>query len=235
MRAQARGLAEGLDGRAGQGSPADLDDQVVQAVVSEVRYELVAEGQAALDGQAVLRALGGERQRPGVQFLAQPAVGGIAGDAGLARAGDHVRAEVMQPPDDPRVGLGRHEHGQSPAPGPGHHSRRQGRVSAAGDRQVPAAGGVGEAAALHYRQVDEHAHQVPALVRARDVAGLVLDPHPAVAIEAQGVTEVRAAEERGGAEPVAVHGGDRRVERGDQVAVGGVAAGSARWPRGTSA
>ena len=35
-RAEVRGLAQRLDARAGQGSPADLDDEVVQAVTDLV-------------------------------------------------------------------------------------------------------------------------------------------------------------------------------------------------------
>ena len=223
-RAQVRRLAQRLDAGAGQRSPADLDDQVIQgaALARQIGHELVAEGLAALDGQPVLRALGGERQRPPRQLLPQPQVRRVAERAGRARADDHRGLEFAQPGGQAGVGVGRDEHGQPPAAGPGHHGRGQGRVPAAGDGQLPAAGGVEQTAALHDRQVDEHAHQVAALVRARHVAGLVLDPHPAGGGEGQGLAQFRAAEERRGAEPVPVHGGDRRVERGDQVAVAGV-------------
>jgi hypothetical protein len=221
QNAHLRGLAQGLDAGAGQGSPADLDDEVIE-VAFEIRDELVAEGLAALDGQAVLGALGGEGQRAGFQLPPQPVVRRVTGQAGFARADGHFRAQITQLPDHPRVGAGRDEHGQRPAAGPGQHRRRQGRVPAAGDGQTGTVSGVGQAGGLHDSQVNEHAHEVPALVRARHVPRLVLDPHSAVCGEAQGVAQFAAAGKRGGAETVAVDAGDRRVERGHQVAVGGV-------------
>jgi hypothetical protein len=219
-RAQLGRLAQGLDGRAGQRSPADLDDEVIQAVVAEVGDKLVAERLPALDGQAVLGALGGERQRTVIQFPAQRQVRGVAPDARLAGADDHRGPQVAQPAGEAGVGLRRDEHGQRPAAGPGHHGRRQGRVPAARDGQGAATGRVEQAEALHDGQMDEHAHKMPALVRAGHVAGLVLDQHAAGLGEAQRRAEFRAAGERRGAEAVAVHRGDRGVERDDQIAVG---------------
>lgn len=61
-------------------------------------------------------------------------------------------------------------------------------------------------------EVEEHAHQVPPFMGAGDIARLVFDPHPAAALEAQGLGEVLAPLERRVGETMAVHGGDRRVE-----------------------
>ena len=59
-------------------------------------------------------------------------------------------------------------------------------------RSGPAAG-TGQPQALGDLEVQEHTHKVPALVRAGDIAGLVLDPDPAAALEAEASGEVLAA------------------------------------------
>ena len=56
QRPQVRRLAQALDARAGQGSPADLDDQVIQAAgqARDLGGKLIAQCLATLDDEPVL-------------------------------------------------------------------------------------------------------------------------------------------------------------------------------------
>ncbi len=212
-------LGEGLHTTAGQRAAPDLDDEVVQTSPGgpQVGHHLVGQGLPTLDGQAVLVALAGEGQGAGVDLLAQPDVGRVAGHAGRAGAGDHVGPQVAEALDDDGVGVDRDEHPQAPVPGGGHHRRGQGRVPATGYGQVRAVLATGEAQAFGDFEVEEHPHEVPALVRTGDIAGLVLDPHAPAAPEAEALGQDRAAHERRGPEAVPVHGGDGIVELADQA------------------
>ena len=78
---------------------------------------------------------------------------------------------------------------------------------------------VGQAQQLEHLQVHQQPKQVASLVRARHVAGLILDPDAAVRREPEPLAEGVRAEERRGDEPVAVDLGDRAVQAGDQRAV----------------
>ena len=69
-RAELGRLAQALGAGAGQGAAADLDDHVVHGRAGELGGQLVGDGLPALDGQAVLAALAGERHGPGREFLA---------------------------------------------------------------------------------------------------------------------------------------------------------------------
>ena len=214
-------LGEGLHATARQSSAPDLDDEVVETMPAgpQIGHDLVSDRLPTLYGQAVLVALAGEGQRAGVDLLAKPDVGGITGHAWRAWAHD----QVAQAPDDGGVGVDRDEHPQTPAAGGGHHGRGQSGVATTGYRQVRPGEGTGQPQAVGDLEVQEHTHEVPALVGAGDVAGLVLDPHPSAALEAQGPGEVLAALERRGHEPVPVDGGDRHVEaldQGEEVLIG---------------
>ena len=68
-------------------------------------------------------------------------------------------------------------------------------------------------------QVRHQSHEVPGLVRPRDVAGLVLDPDPARRREAERVGQPSRPAERGDREPVPVDGGYGVVELAEQLDV----------------
>ena len=212
------GLGEGLGATARQCPAPDLDDEVVEVgpAAGQVGHHLVPDRLATLYGQAVLVALARKGQCPGVDLLAQPDVGGVAGHARRAGAHDHIGPQVAEAVDDPGVGVDRYEHAQAPATGGRDHGRGQGGVAATGDGQIGPVARTGQPQAFGHLEVQEHTHQVPRLVRAGDVAGLVLDPHPAATLKAQALGEVLAALEGRGPKTNAVHGGDGTVEALDQ-------------------
>ena len=139
--------------------------------------ELPAQRGAALDGVAVEVALHREGHGAGRDGRQQPVVGGIAGLSWLALADLDLRAEAAQALDDRGLGAGRHEDEQAAPRGAGHDGRGQGGVAAAGDGQRRV--GIGQAEVLGHAQAEHDAHEVARLVRAGDVAGLVLDPETA--------------------------------------------------------
>ncbi len=108
----------------------------------EISHKLIAQSLATLDSEPVLVSLSGERQRPEVQFLPQPQVRRVPEPSALAGADRNIRLELAQPKNYALVGIGRNEHPEPPAAGPGHHGRGQCRVPAARDRQVAAVSGV---------------------------------------------------------------------------------------------
>lgn len=122
-RAELGGLAQPRGARAGQSAAADLDHDVVHGRARELRCQLPGDRLAALDRQAVLVALAGERHRPGRELLAEPQVGGVPGRPGLARARHDVAAEAAQPGHDARIRVDRDEHAKPAPPGPGHDGR----------------------------------------------------------------------------------------------------------------
>ena len=121
-----------------QRAPADLDERAwSRRPPRDPRSrvgELVAEGHAALDGEAVLVALAGERDGPGVDRRPQPMVrSGRPGRRAGARRRSRSRAEGLEPRDDGRVRVGRDEDVELATRGAGDDRRGQGRVAAAGD------------------------------------------------------------------------------------------------------
>jgi hypothetical protein len=216
-RAELGRLAQARRARAGQGAAADLDDDVVHGGARELRGQLVGDGLAALDRQAVLAALAGERHGPGRKLPPQPEVGGIPGHSRLTRAGHDVAAEPAQPVHDAGLRIGRDEDAKPAAAGPGDHGRRERGVPAARDREVGAA--VGQPEPLGHLEVDQQPHQVAGLVRARYVTGLVLDPHPAARREAEPVAHQRAPAQRRDPEAAGVHGGHRPPQGPDEPQV----------------
>ncbi len=174
---------------------------------------------------------------PRVQFLPQPQVRRVAGDAGLARAGDHGRAWSSRSRRTVRRGRPRAARTRSAAsrrPGP----PRPPPAPRSRSWRWPGRGGSpgrgGRSASMTARWMSTPIRCLP-LCEPDTFACLVLDPHPARGGEAQRLAQFPAAEERRGAEPAAVDGGDRRVERGHQVAVAGVGHARGPWPRGGSA
>ena len=109
------------------------------------------------------------------------------------------------------------------SPGRGHHGRGQSGVAATGDRQVAAVLAAREPETFGHLEVEEHAHQVPPLVRAGDVAGLVLDPHPAVPVNPSRRGELRRCRANGvAAKPwpsTAATAASRRSTRPTKVSV----------------
>jgi hypothetical protein len=236
-------FSQPLDHGTGQRAAPDLHEQPVQrgALLRQMGGKLVAERHPAFDGQAVLVALAGEGQRSPEARLAAcrsgrgwgPGGGHVTGRTtrelervirGISRrpflAGNHVhiRAQFLQPGDDLRVAPRRNEHHERTIAGLRHHGRRQCCVAARGDRQVRFAGH-GQPDTLDYLQVDQQPHQVPGLVRAGDVAGLVLHPHATAGAQPEPLAQPLAAAERRHDEPAAVDRLDLFVDPADQVEV----------------
>ena len=136
-RAERAGLGEGLrDGR-GERPAADLHDDPVQrpALPGQLRDHLEPERLAALDGQAVLVALAGERDRPRGDRLAEPVDRRVAGYARLTLAHHDPCLELLEPFQHHGVGPRQHVDVQ-PSPGsPGHDRGRQRGIAAGGDRE----------------------------------------------------------------------------------------------------
>ena len=130
--------------------------------------------------------------------------GRVAGHAGLARAGRDVGAELVEPLEHERVGVdGDEDAERAPARGGDDRGRQRG-VAAARDRELAALAGAGEAEPLGDLEADEDAEQVARLVRAGDVAGLVLDPDAAVRREPELPRQLVRPGERRHGEAVAV-------------------------------
>jgi hypothetical protein len=219
--AQRARLAKSLCyGRRQRAAP-DLDHDAVDAFARQLRGHLVPEGHAALDGQAVLVPLAGERQRAVGEGSLERVVGRVAGNAGVARGHDQVGLELLEPGHHDRVGVRGDEHLQPPARSPGHDGGGQRRVAARrdGERPADARGRLEQAGPFGHLEVDREAHEVPCLVRARHVAGLVLHPDAAVGLEPEGVRQVVLADERRDPEAVAVHLSHGVVEPPDDLHV----------------
>ncbi len=146
-------------------------------------------------------------------------VGGVAGHARLTRAHRDPRVEMLQALHDRTVRVHGHEHVEHAVAGRRDHRRRQRRVPAAGDRQVPPMHRVRAAEALHDLQEHQESEEVAGLVRPGHVSGLVLDPHAPVTGEPELVAQRVRPGKRRADEAVAVDPGDLTVESGDQLAV----------------
>ena len=134
QRPELERLAERLAAAAGECAAAHLDDDVVgrtRIFGHHVGGDLVAEGFAALDREAVQVPLTRERHRARGEVLEQSEVGRVSGTLGPARTDLYLGAEIAQPPEDVGIGIGRHEHPQPPFAGGGDHRGGERRVSAA--------------------------------------------------------------------------------------------------------
>ena len=169
-------VVERGDDGAGEGAAADLNDDAVErrARLAELRDDLPSERRPSFDGEAVLVPLTGERQRAGGDGLAELKVRRIAAAVLRPLARRDVRAEILELVDDARIGLGGDEDLERAMSGARDRRCRDGRVPAARDRQrPPRQRGIDP---LRDAQPDHQSHQVPPLVRAADVRGLVLHP-----------------------------------------------------------
>ena len=189
-----------------------MDDQAVDrgSVIGQLVDELPSQRRAALDGEAVEVALHRERHGTPGDGLHQPLHGGIAGLAGPALADlDHC-LERAQPLHDRLLCAWWHEHQQATLRRAGHHCGRQGGVATGGDGQRRV--GIDQAQRRGHRQAQHHTGEVARLVRARHVAGLILDPHAGPCLEAQLGIEAGRTHDRRGAESATIDGGDGLVE-----------------------
>ena len=205
---------EGLGAGARERAATDLHDEAVEGRAGrrEVGDELVAEGLASFHREPVQVSLARERERSRGDRLQEPVHGRIAGLPCDPRADGEVRPELLQPCENHRVGVDRDEDVEGAPPGCGDDRRGERGVAAARDREVGAAGGVGQPELLRDLEVEQHPEQVPGLVRPGDVPRLVLDPDATPLGEPEPLAErVAAAEGRGG-EAVPVDGGDLPVE-----------------------
>ena len=141
-------------------------------------------------------------------------VGRVTAAARLALADRHLGVELMEAVEDLRVGDLGHEDLEVPPDAARDDRGSQGGVPAAGDCQRPWRGGCRSSGHLQFEQ---RAEQVARLVRAGDVAGLVLDPHAGVLRESQAFAQGAVALERGHAESRAVHVRQVVVESLDEV------------------
>ena len=202
---------------------ADLDDDPVEGTAGRAQLvgDLPGQGRPALDREAVVRSLAGERDGALGEGLLQPQVRGIARLAGSARADDDDGPELPQPVDRGGVRAGGDEHAQLALGCPGENGSGQGGVAAARDGEGRS--GIATGHRLGNPQLEQDPEQVACLVRARHVAGLVLDPDRTLRPQPGGVRDPRRPDERRDAEPAAVHAGDGVVELAHEVHVAGVA------------
>ncbi len=202
---EGRDVLEGADRRRvveAQGDPrcerpsADLHHDAVQggAGGAQLVGDLPGQRRPALDREAVVGALAGERDGALGEGLLQPEIGGIAGLTGVSRAGDDARVQGPEAVDHRDVGGGRDEHPQLASRGPGDHRGGEGSVAAARDGEGPR--GVAVTQRLGHPQLQEDPEQVTRLVRARHVASLVLDPHGSLRREARGPGDRRHPDQR---------------------------------------
>ena len=212
-RAELRGLAQAADAGAREGAAADLDHEPVERDAGG--GELPAERLAALDREPVQVALAGERERAPGHGLEQAVVGRVAGDAGPAGADLDLCAQRLEPGEHGGVRVGGDEDLQRPAAGRRDDRRGERGVAAGGDREVGPV--VRQAEPLGDLEPDQDAEEVARLVRAGDVARLVLDPDPAAGGEAEPVGELLGTRERRLDEAVPVDARDLAVERADDV------------------
>jgi hypothetical protein len=171
------GVLERAHARARERAPADLHDQAIERLAGprELGHELEAQRLTALDRESVVRTLTRERHRPLGDRALQGVVRRVAGDALLALAHLDRCAQLAQSTHDGLVRPCRNEDPDRTLGGPGDHGRREGRVATARDRELPPLGRR-DARLLADEQVHHQTHQVPRLVRAGHVSGLVLHP-----------------------------------------------------------
>ena len=176
--------------------------------------QLEAQCPATVQREEVLRALAAERDGSVGHHLPEPVEAGIAHLAGASFADPHVGPQVVQSSQHAFVGPRRDLYGQRSPGGTCDGRSGQGGVATRCDGQWR---GRRDPVEL---QVEGQAEQVPGLVAARHVAGLVLRPDAARL--ANGITQGGQVSVGGGLEAAAVHVGDGVVQPADQVHVPGV-------------
>ena len=157
-----------------QRAAADLNDDVIESSSpGESSCHLVTERLAALDGEPVLVPLARERERTVRDRRLEAVIGRVANDA-LSRGHDRdLRSQLAQPVQHDRLGVGRDENQEPPAPRGSDDCGGQGSVPAAGDgERRPRAHG--HAQPPDNLEMQEDPEQMACLVRAGDVARLVL-------------------------------------------------------------
>ena len=180
-------LGESLDDGRCERAAADLDEQPVEVEVLPVERlgELVAERQAALDGEAVLVALAGERDGAGVDRRVQAARrSGRPGSPGRRSQTVTWAPSSLRRPTTAGCASGGMKTSRSrPAAAATTAAASAAFPQLAMARRDagrrPAGDGVGDL------ELEQRAHQVAGLVRAADIAGLVLDEDAAVVREAE--------------------------------------------------
>ena len=207
-------LVEGLGAGARERAATDLHDEAVEGHAGrrEVGGELVAERLAAFHREPVQVSLAGERERSLGDRLQEPVHGRIARLPCDPRADGEVRPELLEPGENHRIGVDRDEDAKRAPTRSGDDRRGERGIAATRDREVGAAGGVGQPELLRDLEVEQHPEQVAGLVRPRDVPGLVLDPDAAPLREPEPLAQRIAAGEGRGGEAVPVDGGDLPVE-----------------------
>src|SRR5262249_2860544 len=142
----------------------------------------VAERLPAFDRQPVVRPLAPEWQRAAVDRLAEAHVTGIPSSAWLALAHVDHGAEPLELFDYDRVRVRRYEHGEWTPGGARHDGGCERGVAARRDgERVRGPRARHSTEALEHLEVDRDSHQVPRLVRARHVRGLVFDEERCIA------------------------------------------------------
>ena len=126
---------------------------------------------------------------------------------------------LAQPGHHGGIGVGRNEDVERPAGGAGDHRRGEGRVAAARDREWGRGRGRPSARTAHGLgdlELQQRAHEVTSLVRARHVPGLVLDPDTAGRREAEAIAQLGGAGERRDAEAAPVDCRNGRIQALDE-------------------
>ena len=209
MAPSATRLAEGMDARARERSPAHLHDESVDDRAG--RDDFPPERLATLDGEPVQVALTGERDGALRERSQQPAIGRIARKS-VPWADVDVRAEPLETGEDDRVRVRRDEDAQVRPGRPRRPPPRRARRSRSSPRQAPAAATVG---ARPIRSATSSCR-----ARRRDVAPCASrrrcpsrpSSRPRRLREPEGVAQPGAPRERRYREAVPVDRGDRAVE-----------------------
>ena len=181
----------------GERSPADLHEDPVEPGARRpgLGGDLPTDGAAAVEAQGVLRPLHRERDRAGVDRLAEPEHCGVAARiAGRPLAPVDVRAQRDEAFTDRLAHPRRYVHLDRPARRSGEGRRRDGGVATRGDRQWRTL--VEQADRFRGEQVEQDRHEMAGLVAAADRTGLVLDPHPPAVDEAQFLRQAVGTPER---------------------------------------
>ena len=155
--------------------------------------------------------------RAGGQLVAQPGEARVARVVRGARTGHDVGAEVPQTARHHRIGVDGHEHPQPPPAARASTAAARAALPQLAIARSGRAFAVGQPEPLGDLEVEQHAHEVPSLVRPRDVAGLVLDPHSPGGAEPEAVRQRVVAAERRGPEAMAGDAGHRVVEPGGEL------------------
>ena len=151
--------------------------QRVVAPIAPRRGDLIAEGLSAFDGEAVVAALTRERQRALRDCLAEAVDRWIAKHRRIAEANRNSGAQLAEFGDDFCICHVGNIDLERSVGGAGYDRGSQRGIAAARDGEWSVGAGrcADPAKALFDLEEQSDAHEMPSLVRAGDVAGLVLD------------------------------------------------------------